>query len=309
MASASGGAWTISTASIPSSASAARAAMPWSSGVDRQSRAIGGSTGVEAGGAQRLPGQHRRAAGVGQDGDARPVHDRRRGQHPGGVEQGGDRRDLDQPRLLVQRPAGGPDRRRPGAHGHDRSPPRHAPGDPGELAGVAERLGVHGDDLGRFVVLPELQQVVAGHVGLVAERHEPRDADAEVAGELQDRRSERAGLQRDGDGSGRQLDGDQRGLQRRSSARTWRSPCSRVRRCAGRSGGPGRPGSAGRSSSPRSTSGSRPHGRGRRCSPRSPPPAHRPGRRRRPATPHPGSTPDPASTAGRRPPSGCGLTA
>ena len=42
--------------------------------------------------------------------------------------------------------------------------PRHPPGDAGELARVAERLGVHGDDPGRLVVLPELQQVVARHV-------------------------------------------------------------------------------------------------------------------------------------------------
>src|SRR5690606_31177461 len=45
-------------------------------------------------------------------------------------------------------------------------------GDAGELARVAERLQVQGDDVGVRVVLPVFEQVVAAHVGLVADRDE-----------------------------------------------------------------------------------------------------------------------------------------
>ena len=103
-----------------------------------------------------------RAAGVGEQGDA---SDRACtgcvAEHAGRVEHRRHGRHLDQPGLLVQRAARRPDRRGAGAHGDDRAAARHAPGDAGELAGVAERLGVHGDDPRRLVVLPELQQVVA----------------------------------------------------------------------------------------------------------------------------------------------------
>ena len=53
------------------------------------------------------------------------------------------------------------------------------------LPRVAERLGVDRDHRRRLVVLPELEQVVARHVGLVAERHEPRRRQLQVAGQLQ----------------------------------------------------------------------------------------------------------------------------
>ena len=79
------------------------------------------------------------------------------------------------------------DQRGPGAHRHDRFRRRHAPGDPSQLARVAERLGVQGDHVGRLVVLPELEQVVGREVALVAERHEPRQTEMERVGETQQR--------------------------------------------------------------------------------------------------------------------------
>ena len=88
------------------------------------------------------------------------------------------RRHLDQPGLLVQRLAARADRRGAGAHGDDRPAAADPPGDAGELARVAERLGVHRDHARALVVLPELQQVVAADVALVAERDEPGECPA-----------------------------------------------------------------------------------------------------------------------------------
>ena len=50
------------------------------------------------------------------------------------------------------------------------------------------------DDVGGWVVLPVLEQVVARHVGAVAEGDERRDADALLAGPGHDRRADHAGL-------------------------------------------------------------------------------------------------------------------
>ena len=69
------------------------------------------------------------------------------GEHPRGVEQRRHRRHLDEARLLVQRAAERADRRGTRTHRDDGLGPRHPPGDPGELARVAERLGVHRHDL------------------------------------------------------------------------------------------------------------------------------------------------------------------
>ena len=81
-----------------------------------------------------------------------------------------------------------------GADGDDRLAQRDPAGDPGELARVADRLEVEQHDLGRVVLLPVLQQVVAGDVGAVAGADERREAEATVADLLEDRRAERAGL-------------------------------------------------------------------------------------------------------------------
>ena len=51
-------------------------------------------------------------------------------------------------------------------------------GEAAELARVAERLEVEQDEVGRGVVLPPLEQVVRGDVGLVADRDERREAES-----------------------------------------------------------------------------------------------------------------------------------
>ena len=63
---------------------------------------------------------------------------------------------------------------------------RETGGDPRELARIAERLEVQQRHLGAWILLPVAQQVVARQVGLVADRHERRQADAEPTGGLDD---------------------------------------------------------------------------------------------------------------------------
>ena len=63
-----------------------------------------------------------------------------------------------------------------GLHRDHRLAPRDPAGDPAELARVADRLEVEQDHLGGVVLLPVLQQVVAGHVGAVAGRDERGEA-------------------------------------------------------------------------------------------------------------------------------------
>jgi hypothetical protein len=60
-------------------------------------------------------------------------------------------------------------------------------GDAGELAGVAEAAQVEHDHLGALVGAPVLQQVVAGDVGAVADRHERRQPERAPGGLLQER--------------------------------------------------------------------------------------------------------------------------
>ena len=90
-------------------------------------------------------------------------------------------------------------RRAAALDGDDRLVLRDPPRDPPELARVAERLEVEQDHVGVGVLLPVLQEVVAGEVGLVADRDERREADA-ARRRLVDRGDpERAALRREGD--------------------------------------------------------------------------------------------------------------
>ena len=70
---------------------------------------------------------------------------------------------------------------RSGFHRDDRLGLRHSGRYPDELSWVAERLEVERNDGRRDVDLPVAQQVVAGDVGLVANRDETRDPDAAAA--------------------------------------------------------------------------------------------------------------------------------
>ena len=72
-----------------------------------------------------------------------------------------------------------------------------------EAARVAERLDVHQHDLGRLVVLPPLEEVVGGDVGLVADRHERRETEAARLGRLQQGEAEGAALRGEPDVAGR----------------------------------------------------------------------------------------------------------
>ncbi len=64
----------------------------------------------------------------------------------------------------------------------------------GELARVPERLEVQEDHVGVGVVLPVLEEVVAAHIGLVANRHERRDAEPQLGGLAEQLDPERARL-------------------------------------------------------------------------------------------------------------------
>ena len=63
-----------------------------------------------------------------------------------------------------------------------------------ELARVAERLDVEQDEVGVRVVLPPLEQVVRGDVGLVADRDEGREPEPARLGALEQREAECARL-------------------------------------------------------------------------------------------------------------------
>ena len=85
-----------------------------------------------------------------------------------------------------------------------RFPPRDPPREAGELLRVAEGLEVKQDELGFVIVLPPLEQIVRGDVGLVADRHERREAEAPLRSLLEQRQPERAALRRERDRAGRQ---------------------------------------------------------------------------------------------------------
>ncbi|CAB4907925.1 unannotated protein [freshwater metagenome] len=137
-----------------------------------------------AAGRQRLVGQ--------QGAHVEQLGQRLHADHPGRGEQRGDR-------LLGHRDAGAG---QPGGHAHvpaalhrdDGLGAADPAGQPGELARVAEALQVQQHDLGGRVGRPVLQHVVAADVGPVAGRDEARQADAAVAGPLEQHDAERAGL-------------------------------------------------------------------------------------------------------------------
>ena len=101
-----------------------------------------------------------------------------------------------------------------GLHRDHRLAARDPARDPAELARVADRLQVEQHDLGALVVLPVLQQVVAGDVGAVAGRDERRQAQAAAGHVLQDRHAERAGLAEEAGPAARRHHRRQRGVER-----------------------------------------------------------------------------------------------
>ncbi len=165
---------------------------------------VDGRARFEAGGHAGVGGQQAERVGVGDERDPRPRGQRLVGQQlahveeldevvhpdqPGLVEQRADR-GVGQAELLGRVAGGGA-----AALDHDDGlATGDAPGQPGELARVSERLQVEQDHLGGVVLLPVLQQVVARDVGPVAGRDERRDAHAALRHPLQERGAERARL-------------------------------------------------------------------------------------------------------------------
>ncbi len=103
---------------------------------------------------------------------------------------------------------------------HDQGLRRRGPaGEAGELAGVSDGLQVHEDDVGVGVLVPVLQEVVAGDVGAVAGRHESghaRDAGDASAAPVQARQqgdADGAGLGEQPDPAGAGHLGGERGVQ------------------------------------------------------------------------------------------------
>src|SRR4029079_714204 len=83
---------------------------------------------------------------------------------------------------------------RPALQRKNRLTAREPPRDPCERARVAEGLEVEDDQLGRVVVLPPLEQVVRGDIGLVADGHERGDAETCRLRPLEQGEPERAAL-------------------------------------------------------------------------------------------------------------------
>ena len=81
----------------------------------------------------------------------------------------------------------------------DRLATGHTPGDPSELARVAERLEVEQDHIRLVVVLPPLEQVVRRDVRLVADRDEGRKAKLALRRLLEQREAEGPALRREAD--------------------------------------------------------------------------------------------------------------
>ncbi len=131
-----------------------------------------------------LGGQPPGAARVADHGNLAARGDRLPGQYPCDVEQlvecvDPEHPDLAQERLHQRFPSA--------ADGHDRLASRHAPSDPGERPRVPERLEMEKHNAGALVALPVAEEVVAAEVGLVAQRHERGQAQAEPGGPGHDR--------------------------------------------------------------------------------------------------------------------------
>ncbi len=92
-----------------------------------------------------------------------------------------------------------PGARAPALDRDDRLAAAHAARDLGEAARVPERLEVEQDHVRPRIPLPELEQVVARDVGLVADAHEVRDPDVELGRVLEDREPEGSALGRERD--------------------------------------------------------------------------------------------------------------
>ena len=146
-------------------------------------------------------------AGVRQHRHASPLRDGLRGEERGDVEQGGEGVGADHACLAedgVDRGVGAGECGGVGAggllagagaaalHREHWLLPCETPRDARELARVAERLEIHQDEVGARVVLPPLEEVVRGDIGLVADRHEGGEPEPARLGALEEGKAERA---------------------------------------------------------------------------------------------------------------------
>ena len=123
-----------------------------------------------------------------------------------------------------------------GLQREDRLAARDSARDARERARVAERLQVEQHEVGAAVVLPPLEQVVRGDVGLVADRDERREAEPALGRLLEQREAERAALRGEADAARRERARREGGVQADGRRRRCRGSSGRraARRARGR---------------------------------------------------------------------------
>ena len=95
----------------------------------------------------------------------------------------------------------------------NRLAPRDPPGEAAETPRISERLDVEQHHLRRVVLLPPLEQVVRGDVGLVPDRHERGQSEPARVRRFEQREAERARLGREADVAARRGAGGEGGIE------------------------------------------------------------------------------------------------
>ena len=187
---------------------------------------------VESGCLGLVGGHHAEAAGVADDRQAGPGRERLVGEQRGGVDHVLHAVDLDHAGGAEQRPQracrrgvrGGVGRTRPGSgdgaateHHQQRLGAAEGCGQAGERARVEERLEVQAGHTDVVVVGPRGQQVVAGDIGLVAQRHHAGESGVAGGHGIQDGDADPARLGADGEPTGRRAGTAETRVQRRGA--------------------------------------------------------------------------------------------
>ena len=205
-----------------------RLASPGTMARERQPGLLGQLRKLEPGALAGVGAEDAEPAGVRDHPDAAAARERLGREQRGGVDELLERSCAQDAGLVEERVDGGVGaRERRGVRARSaracrgrtglQSEDRLAPGDPardsGKRARVAERLEVEQDEVGCLVVLPPLEQVVRGDVGLVADRDEGGEAECALRGLLEQRQTERAALGREADPAGRERAWGEGGVQ------------------------------------------------------------------------------------------------
>ncbi len=183
---------------------------------------------LQAVGLTRIGRQNARATGVREDRNARTsrywlMREQRRdiehlfqtfsADHPCLAEQRIDHDIVGRQRAGVGRCGPGSRHGPSGFHGNDRFLSAHTAGNLRELLRVPETLEIQQDDRRLRILGPVLNQVVAGHVRLVAHRHEAGDSNTQLLGIVENRQPECAALRRHRHVSARRVHRRERGVQ------------------------------------------------------------------------------------------------